>query len=78
MAPVADRHEVWGEGVCTMMANESEYDLRSSNNSTRTFVSRAARDRRARRCVIEYKETEFVYFSSYCHVPGVGLRGTMT
>ena len=28
-------------------------------------MSRAARDRRARRCVIDYKETEFVYFSSY-------------
>ena len=43
----------------------------------RTFVSRAARDRRARRCVIDSKETEFVYFSSYqyekCHkwIPGI-------
>ena len=40
-------------------------------------MSRAARDRRARRCVIDYKETEFVYFSSYQYesatkwIPGI-------
>ena len=46
-------------------ANKSEYDLRSSNNRREPLCPEPREVAVAKRCVIDYIETEFVYFSSY-------------